>query len=73
MSFDSWKEAGPHDDCGSTEQVTCSEPGCREPWAWESGDGELLCEAHSTEWLLRVRRANEVLDELLEDLEEVAQ
>lgn len=68
MSYDGWKEAGPHDDLPSTEQVTCSEPGCKEPWAWESGDGELLCEAHSTEWLMRARSAEVVLDEVLADI-----
>jgi len=46
--YDAWKESGPHDDCGSTEQVACDRSGCREPWAWEvDSTGEKLCEAHA--------------------------
>ena len=51
MGYDAWKESGPHDDLPSTEQTTCSEPGCREPWTWHL-DGEPLCEKHLDERML---------------------
>jgi hypothetical protein len=70
VSYDAWKQAGPHEDCPSTENEPCDIGGCGEPWAWEAerrnGPRKLrLCEGHATRWL-EGRRVYEA------ELEEVA-
>lgn len=56
MSYDSWKESGPHEDSPSCEEHACDLGGCEEPWCWETtrrnGPRKLrLCEEHATRWL----------------------
>lgn len=68
--YDDWKTSGPHDDMPSVERTACDL--CSEPIAWESEDGDRLCEEHGMEYLRdRLAKAESgvaLLDEALEKL-----